>query len=109
MIRKLQHQLGLAMGPRLWEGRPWEQTFRHPCTMRPHPQGIVLRGQGQGRLRIQQRDGTVVARAVSPNGRHAHSIDQTWSSEYGLGTVTFSGLVYRILPDAFLDGSLPMN
>ena len=80
-----------------------------PMYNAPPPAGYRPPGSRAGRLRIQQRDGTVVARAVSPNGRHAHSIDQTWSSEYGLGTVTFSGLVYRILPDAFLDGSLPMN
>ena len=81
----------------------------HPVFTGPPPAGYRPPASRAGRLRIQGRDGTLIARAVSPHGRHPGSIDQSWTSEYGLGTVTFGGLVYRILPDAFLDGSIPMN
>ena len=61
------------------------------------------------RLRVSNRDGTLIARAVSPHGRPPASVLQEWASEYGLGTVNFSGSVYRILPDSYLEGSIPMN
>ena len=62
-----------------------------------------------GRLRVSNRDGTLIARAVSPHGRPPASVTQDWANEYGLGTVNFSGSVYRILPDSYLAGSIPMN
>ena len=95
--------------PGLSSGATGTDSFPPPMYTAPPPAGYRPPGSRAGRLRIQGRDGTIMARAVSPNGRHPGSIDQTWSSEYGLGTVTFSGRVFRILPDAFLDGSLPMN
>ena len=95
--------------PGLSSGSTGTDAFPPPMFTAPPPAGYRPPASRAGRLRIQGRDGTIIARAVSPHGRHPGSIDQTWSSEYGLGTVTFSGLVYRILPDAFLDGSLPMN
>ena len=95
--------------PDLSSGAPGADSFPPPMYTAPPAAGYRPPTSRAGRLRIQGRDGTIIARAVSPNGRHPGSIDQTWSSEYGLGTVTFSGRVFRILPDAFLDGSLPMN
>ena len=95
--------------PGLSSGSTGTDAFPPPMFTAPPPAGYRPPASRAGRLRIQGRDGTIMARAVSPHGRHPGSIDQSWSSEYGLGTVTFGGLVYRILPDAFLDGSLPMN
>ena len=80
-----------------------------PVFTAPPPAGYQPPASRAGRLRISGRDGTIIARAVSPHGRPQASVNQSWASEYGLGTVTFGGLVYRILPDAFLDGSIPMN
>ena len=62
-----------------------------------------------GRLRVTNRDGTQAARAVSPSGRAPAAVTADWVSEFGLGTVQFNGAVYRILPDYYLEGSIPLN
>ena len=62
-----------------------------------------------GRIRVALRDGSVAARAVSPHGRLPTGVTPEWSNEYGLGTVTCGGYVYRVLPDSFLDGSVALN
>ena len=62
-----------------------------------------------GRLRVSNRDGTVAARAVSPQGRHPSAVTHEWANEYSLGTVNCGGLVYRVLPDSYLEGSVPLN
>ena len=61
------------------------------------------------RLRVSNRDGTVAARAVSPQGRHPSAVTHEWANEYSLGTVNCGGLVYRVLPDSYLEGSVPLN
>ena len=62
-----------------------------------------------GRLRVSNRDGTLVARAVSPHGRSPSAVTPEWASEYGLGTVNFNGSIFRILPDSYLEVSIPLN
>ena len=62
-----------------------------------------------GRLRVSNRDGTLVARAVSPHGRSPSAVTPEWASEYGLGTVNFNGSIFRILPDSYIEGSIPLN
>ena len=55
-----------------------------------------------GRLRVSNRDGTLVARAVSPHGRPQSAVTSEWASEYGLGTVNFNGSIFRISPDSYI-------
>ena len=62
-----------------------------------------------GRLRVTNRDGTLAARAVSPQGRPPSAVTADWVGEFGLGTVNFNGAVYRVLPDSYLEGSIPLN
>ena len=76
-------------------------VFQPPVATAPAPR--------PGRIRVALRDGSVAARAVSPHGRLPTGVTPEWSNEYGLGTVTCGGYVYRVLPDSFLDGSVALN
>ena len=62
-----------------------------------------------GRLRIRNPDGTEVARAVSPTGRRGDQVSREWLEEFGMGTITHQGLLYRVIPDRYLGGSFALN
>ena len=62
-----------------------------------------------GRLRIRHPDGTEVARAVSPNGRRGDQVSREWLEEFGMGTITHQGLLYRVVPDIYLGDSFALN
>ena len=80
-----------------------------PVFHAPPPMAYQPPPNRAGRLRVSNRDGTVAARAVSPQGRHPTAVTHEWANEYGLGTVNCGGLVYRVLPDSYLEGSAPLN
>ena len=80
-----------------------------PVFHAPPPMAYQPPPNRAGRLRVSNRDGTVAARAVSPQGLHPSAVTHEWASEYGLGTVNCGGLVYRVLPDSYLEGSVPLN
>lgn len=73
----------------------------------PPASGIT---QGQpGRLRIRSHDGTILARAVSPTGRRVEQVSREWLDEFGMGTITHQGLLYRVIPDSYLGNSVALN
>ena len=80
-----------------------------PVFNAPPPMAYQPPPNRAGRLRVSNRDGTLAARAVSPQGRHPSAVTHEWASEYGLGTVNCGGLMYRVLPDSYLEGSIPLN
>ena len=80
-----------------------------PVFNAPPPMAYQPPPNRAGRLRVSNRDGTLAARAASPQGRHPTAVTPEWANEYGLGTVNFGGSVYRVLPDSYLEGSIPLN
>ena len=80
-----------------------------PVFSAPPPMAYQPPVNRAGRLRVTNRDGTLAARAVSPQGRPQSAVTAEWASEYGLGIVNFNGAVYRVLPDSYLEGSIPLN
>ena len=91
-------------------GMPAAPTFP-PMPAFPHTStvgGGVAYTQA-GRLRVRNRDGTEMARAVSPNPRRAEQVSREWLEEFGMGTITHQGLLYRVIPDRYLGDSFALN
>ena len=62
-----------------------------------------------GRLRIRNQDGSENARPVSPTGRAPGNASTEWLTEFNLGTISHQNMLYRIIPDRYLEGSFAMN
>ena len=69
-----------------------------PVFTAPPPMAYQPPVNRAGRLRVTNRNGTLAARAVSPQGRPPSAVTAEWAGEFGLGTVKFNGAVYRVLP-----------
>ena len=50
-----------------------------------------------------------MARAVSPNGRRGEQATREWVDEFGMGTISHHGLLYRVIPDMYLADSVALR